>query len=109
MKEFSNILNVKNKSSFPAIFYNRVLCYFRQEIYEHIISNDENNYFDLEKCGRKHFKDHKDRVELVDRLSVTIIEELVNLGWKCKLSFGGTALFIYSTENTPSGCWDDGL
>lgn len=109
MKEFPNILSVKNKDSFPYIYYNRVLCYFRKEIYEHVISHDENSYYDLENFGRKFFKDHKDRVDLVNKLSASIVDELVNLGWKCKLSFGGTALFIYSTENPPPSCWDDGL
>jgi len=36
-------------------------------------------------------------------------EELEELGWKCKKSFGQTALFIYSTENPPPSCWDDSL
>jgi hypothetical protein len=109
MKEFPNILNVKNKDIFPDIFYNRVLCYFRKDIYEHIISNGENSYFDLEKFGRAYFKDQKDRVDLVKKLSDNIIKELVILGWKCKVSFGGTALFIYSTENQPPSCWEDGF
>lgn len=109
MKEFPNILNVKNKVQFPDIFYNRVLCYFRKEIYEHIISHGENSYFDLEKFGREYCKDQTNRVELVFQMSGTIMNELVNLGWKCKLSFGGTALFIYSTDDPPPSCWDDGL
>ena len=36
----------------------------------------------------------------------TTVKELKELGWNCKLSFGGTGLFIYSTENQPRGCWD---
>ena len=35
--------------------------------------------------------------------------ELVKLGWKCKTSFGGTGLFIYSTEEPPPSCWEEGL
>jgi hypothetical protein len=31
--------------------------------------------------------------------------ELTQLGWKCKLSYGDTALFIYTSENPPAGCW----
>ena len=40
-------------------------------------------------------------------MSEIIIKELEELGWKCKLSYGQTALFIYSTENPPPSCWDD--
>ena len=109
MKEFPNILNVKNKDSFPEIHYNRVSCYLRKSIYEHIISNDENSYFDLEKFGRIHFKDQKNREELLNKLIINVQKELGKLGWKCKCSFRGTALFIYSSEKPPASCWDDGL
>jgi hypothetical protein len=109
MKEFPNILNVKNKESFHEIHYNRVLCYLRKSIYEHIISHDENNYFDLEKFGRLYFKNQKNREELINNLSITVQKELEKLGWKCKCSFMGTALFIYSSDKPPASCWDDGL
>ena len=109
MKEFPNILNVKHKESFPELHYNRVLCYLRKAVYEHVIIHDENSYFDLEKFGSLHFKEQKNREELVTRLSSVIQKELEKLGWKCKCSFGGTALFIYSSEKTPVSCWDDGL
>jgi hypothetical protein len=109
MKEFPNTLDVKNKESFHILHYNRVLCYLRKEIYEHIIRNDENSYFDLEKFGSLHFN-KKNRKELTNKLNIDIQEELTNkLGWKCKCSFGGTALFIFSSVNPPSSCWDDGL
>jgi len=36
----------------------------------------------------------------------SIVADLVdNLGWKCKLSFSDTGLFVYSTENPPPSCW----
>jgi hypothetical protein len=109
MKEFPNILNVKNKDSFPEIHYNRVMCYLRKSIYEHVINHDENSYFDLDQVGRLHLSDQKNREELIASLCTAIRSELKKLGWKCKCSFGGTALFIFSSENPPSSCWDDGL
>lgn len=109
MKEFPNILNVKHKKQFISIYIDRVMCYLRKEIYEHVISEDENSYFDLEKFGRVYFKNKKNREELVNKLADDIIPEISKLGWKCKRSFGGTALFIYSSENPPPSCWDDGL
>lgn len=108
MKDLPTILNVKNKECFPEIYYNRILCYLRKAIYEHVISKEENNCFDLEQFGRLYFSE-KTRVDLTKKLSVTIQSELEALGWKCKLSFGGTALFIYSTDKPPPSCWDDGL
>ncbi len=106
MREFPDSLNVKEKDKFPNIYNNRVLCYLRKSIYEHVISQDENSYFDLEKFVRTYYKDSKD----IEKLQVNlVIQELEEIGWKCKLSFGGTALFIYSTLNPPSSCWDDGL
>ena len=43
----------------------------------------------------------------MENMTSKIIEELQELGWKCKTSFGGTGLFIYSTENPPPNCYDD--
>ena len=34
-----------------------------------------------------------------------LIPELLNLGWNCKLGYGDTGLFIYSTINPPSNWW----
>lgn len=101
MKEFPSILDVKYKDNFPDAYYNRVLFYLRRDIYEHIISEDENNYFDLEKFQIK----YKLSTENRDKMGQQIIKELEKLGWKCKLSFGDTGLFIYSSENPPKSCW----
>jgi hypothetical protein len=109
MKEFPTILHVKHKDRFQEIYYNRLLCYLRKAIYEHVISQDENSYFDLEKFSCLHFKDQKNKEEQVTKLSTIIQSELENLGWTCRVSFGGTALFIYSSDKPPASCWDDGL
>lgn len=101
MKEFPNILNVKNKNSFPSIHFNRVLCYLRRNIYEHIIKEDENNYFDLSLFFKQYGTNQNDSETMRD----IIMKELSSLGWKTKLSFGDTGLFIYSTEEVPKSCW----
>lgn len=109
MKEFPSNLNVKNKDNFPVILYNRVSFYLRKEVYEHLIKikcpENENSYFDIEKFNKKFLND----MDITQKIVSTITSELINLGWKCKLSFGGTALFIFSTEKPPPSCWDDGL
>lgn len=109
MKDFPSTLNPKNIRTFPDIYYRRVLCYLRKSIYEHIISNDENSYFDIEKFSRQYCSQFLTNEKLRDKLCESIIPELMSIGWKCKVSFGGTALFIYSSENPPPSCWDDGL
>jgi len=106
MIEFPSRLNVKNKNKFPEYRYSRVLCYLRRDIFEHMITEDENNYFDLDTFRNKYFK--RD-LESMKKIEVTIIEELTTLGWKCKTSFGGTGLFIYSTDEPPPSCHPDGL
>ena len=102
MKQFPTILNVNNKDKFSDTYYNRILCYLRKEIFEHILINTENEFFDLER-----FKKIKKLNELQYlTISKQIISELENIGWKCKLSYGNTALFIYSTDLPPPSCWD---
>lgn len=101
MKEFPSTLNVKNKEKFPEFYYDIVLSYLRRDIYEHVIKEDENNYFDLDIFQRKYNLQLENR----DKMIQQIIKELEDLGWNCKLSFADTGLFIYSTDKPPSSCW----
>lgn len=103
MNAFPQVLNVKNKDNFPEHYYNMVLCLVRERVYTHVLIEKENSYFDLERLK----KTYKLTDEQYIKMSEIIIKELEELGWKCKLSYGQTALFIYSTENPPPSCWDD--
>jgi hypothetical protein len=102
MQTFPTTLDVNNKNNFPEIHYNILLCLLRKKIYHHIIKEDENTYFDLDTFNTRYVKDTK----IISEIIHVIISELNELGWKTKLSFGGTGLFIYS-ENLPKSCWDD--
>jgi hypothetical protein len=102
MREFSSKLNVQNKERFAEIYYDRLKCYLRRDIYEHVLHKDENDYFSLDDFNRKY-----NNIDLVKKAINEIIPELEALGWKCKSSFGGTALFIYSTETPPPSCWEE--
>ena len=106
MKEFPSIMSPENIPMFSKVRYNRLLCYLRKSIYEHVISNDENDYYDFGKFCTDNFGNNS---EMKEKMINTIQSELRTLGWNCKLSFGGTGLFIYSTDSPPSNCWDDGL
>lgn len=106
MRNFPAELNVKNKGFFRFRYIDRMTCYMRRDIYEHILSKKETEYFDIEKFMRlKYVNIIEDRENIVK----TIMSELKSLGWKCKLSFGDTGLFIYSTDKPPATCWDGDL
>ena len=104
MRHFPEIISPKNKKKFPEYKYNRVLCYLRRDLYEHILENNENNYFDLDQFYRKY--KYKNNTDVISKMTGQIIKELQQLGWKCKLSFGDTGLFIYSSDKPPPSCWN---
>lgn len=98
MNSFPSEINKDNKENFNNLFNNMVLCMIREDIYRLLISRkDENEYVDLDKYYSKYGKN----TNIIDN----IITELNQLGWKTKLSFGDTGLFVYSTENPPTSCW----
>ena len=102
MKSFPQEINVKNLHSFHRINNDRIINIIRNEIYETIIKRkSENEYIDLDKIS----KDHSYSMNMVSKIITDISEELHQLGWKTKLSFGDTGLFIYSTEDPPTSCW----
>lgn len=105
MKEFPEKLTPENKERFSSYRYTRVLAYLRKEITELVLLGDENSYFELDKFSRNY------KVETSEMLSMIKIvsKELEELGWKTKTSFGGTGLFIYSSENPPPSCYEDGF
>jgi hypothetical protein len=102
MREFSSKLKPENKGNFKTIFYDRMKCYLRRDLYEHILSHDENDYFSLDDFNKR-VRD----MEMVKQMVSELVSELEELGWKCKTSFGGTGLFIYSTELPPPSCWEE--
>lgn len=103
MKQFPIHLNPENKDKFTTYLYERNLSYLRKEILELVLMGDENNYFELDIFSRK-YNLKKGEIE---NMCNTVIQELKNLGWNVKTSFGGTGLFIYSTDTPPMSCYDD--
>ncbi len=105
MKELSSKLCVTKKENFRKEYIRRVLCYFRRDIYEHVLSSSENDYFTLEEFRNKY------KLSTIEMLSLTgqIINELEKLGWTCKTSYNDTALFVYSTKDPPPLCFPDGF
>ena len=105
MKTFPSKLHVGNKDEFQTFYLTRCICYLRRDIFEHMLKRNENDYFALDNFSREYSIDKLS----MDEMIVTILNELRELGWKCKTSFGGTGLFIYSSDEPPPSCHEDGL
>ena len=103
MKEFPAELTIENKEHFSEYIYKRWKCYLRRDITEHMLANEEKDYFDLDKFVETHAI--KDR-ELAQKMLREIEEELNKIGWKTTISFGGNGMFIYA-DKKPANCWAD--
>jgi hypothetical protein len=102
MQSFTHLINPMYKKSFNIYYINRQKEKLRSQIYDHIISHTENEYFSLDEF----IAESRDR-NLANTIINDIMQELRNIGWKCTTSFGGTGLFIYSSEKPPSNCFED--
>lgn len=96
MNRFPRDISPQNRDNFPNIYRNIVKEKMRERIYEHLLANSESVYFDLDNFGYK----HPELLTIRDELIV----ELTDLGWKCQLSYGGTALFIFACD-VPMNCY----
>ena len=103
MNEFPDHLNPENKHNFSQLKYDKNLSTMRDNIFDIILTGDENNYFEIDNFSRI----YKLKKIQVDKMVLTITKELESLGWKIKKSFGGTGLFIYSTDFLPSSCFEE--
>jgi len=103
MKEFPNRLKPENKKKFSQYRYDRNLAYMRKEIFELVLKGDENCYFELDKFSRSNSLVKGE----MEKMRKIIMEELQTLGWNCKTSFGGTGLFVYSTNDPPASCYSE--
>lgn len=101
MESFPKHISPSNKENFTEIRKENLLRVLRNKIYELILKGNENDFFDLVIFD----KQNVNNLSLTKNLLQTIIEELQNLGWKTKLSYGDTGLFIYSTEEAPASAW----
>ena len=103
MKEFPRTLGINFKDTFENQNYERLLELTRRHLHDYILGRrDEEDYFVLYDFCKQHMNNN---IYILHDIVEVLTNELENLGWKCKLSFGNTALFIYSTEDPPSSCW----
>lgn len=102
MKSFPDILTPDKKDEFKKIINERNKCYLRRDLYEHILSSEEKEYFDIDDfCKRRNISYDTCKL-MVEGLR----SELHKLGWKTDLSFGGTGMFIYAKDR-PNNCFVD--
>ena len=91
MSKFPQKLRTSEISSFPTQFQKEELKLYRKEI-EWYLLKQESFGFDFEACRQK--------FNLTSSLPLqskqNLIDELQNLGWKCKLQYGQSVLFIYT-------------
>ena len=104
MKNFPDKIKPENKNNFDSMNYERVKCYLRRDLYEHIISHEEKDYFELDAFNKARIND----MEKVRQMADELVIELEKLGWKCQFSYGGTGLFIFANEPPPN-CYPDGF
>lgn len=87
MKQFPTKLIPKNTHLFPQMKFNTLLEKWREKTFNYILSNEKNG---LDLC---------DEINTIDKRIIDCLRfELHNLGWKTKLAYNGTILFIYEDE-----------
>lgn len=97
MNNFPKQISEKNRKKFPELLEERILQKLREEILDVVLQDDCSNFYDISSFKYSSYKNIKDLIKQV-------MKELEELGWKTKLSYGDTALFIY-TGLVPVNCW----
>jgi hypothetical protein len=109
MKDFPDLISVENRSEFADIYYERIKCYLRRDLYEHILKihkteydpKKNQDYFSVDSFDKRWMNDRVQTKRMIEEL----ISELQSKGWTCKLSFGDSGLFIY-TGSKPANLFD---
>lgn len=96
-----NEFHVDNKHQFADIRRARLLLKMRKHIQDLMLTGNESDFFDLDQFNRGYVHDTKLALELLEEVR----GELHHLGWKTFLGFGGTGLYVYSTEEVPPGAY----
>ena len=96
---FFEVINIKNKDSFKITRCEDIKNELRKRVREFVIGREsENEYLDLTSFSRQYsVPDMSIYIDIVGK-------ELEKVGWKWKLGFGETALFIFE-KDVPVTCW----
>ena len=82
----------------------------REELYRQATLDELRLALYMFLLSRESDEDDFDLTKYIEKLGDSdylqpVFESLPNLGWKYTVSFGGTALFVYTGEK-PSRCWE---
>lgn len=94
-------LNVQNKANFSAMRRGALKEKMCKHIRTLMLQEKESDFFDIDAFNRCYVKDTQLASELVQEIQ----QELHQLGWKTYLGFGGTGLYVYSSEELPPGAY----
>lgn len=94
------LLPPERSDEFSALLETHYTSLFREVVYIHVLKRVETDFIDLTKfCVR-----HDLKMDQVTRICSVVVSELQALGWKTRLSYGDTGLFIFKDE-VPNNCW----
>ena len=102
MKKFPSKLLPENISLFNSYNTTRITRYLRRRIYEWMISDDfATRCFDLQMSqGQLQMSQYPSHV--IDNIS----KELNLLGWKTKIAFAYSSLYVYKEDDENPCKWD---
>ena len=97
MQSFPTTL-VPETAALTKMYEEYILGKFREKVFESVVSGNPENYVDLSAFDFSTYAEFK-------KLVAVVREELEALGWTTALSYGDTALFVFSGNNKPKYCW----
>ena len=101
MDQFHLELHVSNKDNLSAIKYKNLISKLRKHIYNFILDRQESSFFDIDIFNRNYVKD----INMTNKMVNDVVIELNTLGWNTYIGFGGTGLYVYSSEDLPYGVY----
>jgi hypothetical protein len=97
MQSFPETL-VPESTTMTKMYEEHILSKFREKVFESVVTGNPENYVDLSAFEFSTYTDFK-------KLVAVVRGELEALGWTTALSYGDTALFVFSGNNKPKYCW----
>ena len=101
MDQFGLELHVSNKDNLTDIKDKNLIAKLRKHIYNFILDREESSFFDIDIFNRKYVKNADKTNDMINK----IVIELNSLGWNTYIGFGGTGLYVYSSEELPRGAY----
>lgn len=102
MQRFGEELNIINRDNLKAVWRVKMLEKLRKHVYNFMLDRKrENDFFDLDTFNRSYIRDINVTNDIVNQ----VVLELNELGWKTHIGFGGTGLYVYSSDELPDGVY----